>query len=267
MPAVAVVTGANKGIGFYIAKGLLSAGCTVILACRDAARGEAARKQLVDETRNSNATVVEMDIASTASVSRAVATTRQLHPGGIDILVNNAGFAFKTNATEPFGLQARETLAINYFGTQNAMRGFISILNPTSGRIVNVSSRAGLLSNVSKPLAEELSDPRMTLDRADALMREFIALAEQGKHTNRGWANSAYGTSKIGENLLTKIFAREFPKLKINSCCPGWCRTDMAGDEAPKSAEQGADTPLWLALDTSVDATGRFFAERHEISF
>lgn len=85
-------------------------------------------------------------------------------------------------------------------------------------------------------------------------MGQFVIAAQQGNHQAQGWPNTAYGTTKIGVTVLSRIQAHILTKTRaadgilLNACCPGWVRTDMAGSKAPKSPEEGAQTPTYLAL-------------------
>ncbi|EGW00853.1 Carbonyl reductase [NADPH] 1 [Cricetulus griseus] len=85
-------------------------------------------------------------------------------------------------------------------------------------------------------------------------MNKFVEDTKRGMHEKEGWPNSAYGVTKIGVTVLSRIRARELSqqrradKILLNACSPGWVRTDMAGPKAPKSPEEGAETPVYLAL-------------------
>jgi len=254
-----VVTGSNKGIGYEIVRKLKHSfgnHARVVLCSRDKLRGEEAVSLLVREGLDVDLGI--LDIASKESIDSFV---EFLGPyGGVDILVNNAGFAFKNKATEPFGEQARTTIDINYYGTLHLSHALLPLMKP-DGRIVNVSSMAGKLKILSEARQQQFAAPDLTEDQLTTLMEEFVALAEKGTHTDHGFPNTAYGMSKVGVSALTRIMARDHPQLKINACCPGWCRTDMAGSSASKSAEQGAETPFLLCTGDQIQ-TGQFWSEQ-----
>jgi len=265
MASLAVVTGANKGIGFFITKILVSSGSVsnVILTARSPDLGLKAVQEISNsKTNNTQLSFHQLDISDQTSVSTFTDYIKATYPGGIDILVNNAGIAFKGSATEPFAEQARVTLGINYFGTKRVSEALLPLLKE-GGKAVFVSSALGLLSSITNPaLKDQLISPLLTLASLDELMSSFILEAEKGTHKEKGWPGSAYGTSKIGMSALTRIYARQYPKLQVNACCPGWCRTDLAGDRAPKSAEEGADTPSFLALSPPPAVSGALFSDR-----
>jgi len=272
MSTVAVVTGANKGIGYWITKNLLLSNklSHVILTARNTNLGKAAQETLSTECHSTNTKLLfhQLDIEDEKSIDNFSSFLSENFPQGLNILVNNAGFAFKNAATEPFGHQAKITIGINFFGTLKLSQKLISHHLNDNSCVVNVCSRAGLLSKITNPeLKNQLSSDTLTLERLETLMNEFVQAAEKNEHQKFGWPNSAYGTSKIGEGALTRVHAKMFPKIHIFGCCPGWCRTDMAGDNAPRSAEEGADTPTWLALSPPPNASGSFFGERKQISW
>ena len=293
MAKVAVVTGANKGIGYHIARNLcrdLPAASTVYVGSRDAARGEAAVAKLRGEGF-AGAELLQLDITDGGSVAAAAATLRKAHPDGVDILVNNAGFAFKNGvwatlsprrlplphqlpatlaaAPESPGVQAKETLRVNYYGTLQTCEALLPLLRP-NGRVVNVGSMAGGMSSWSSELRAEFLEPSLDVPRLSALCERFIADAEAGDHEAKGWPGTTYGMSKAAVHALTRIHAAQMKSagngITVNVCCPGWCKSDMAGwERPPKSAEEGADTPTWLALQEGEGApTGLFFSDREQ---
>ena len=267
---VAVVSGANKGIGFHIARGLcagLPASSTVYVGSRDAANGERAAAAINADGLRSNAKFLQLDLTDESSISAAAATLRDAHPDGIDVLVNNAGFAFKNAATEPTGVQAKVTLGVNYYGTRAVCAALVPLMKP-NGRVVNVGSMAQ--SAVSGALQEQLLSPSLDMPKLDELCANFIRDAEAGIDLeSRGWPTSTYAMSKAAVHGLTRIYAADQLAagngVTVNVCCPGWCKSDMAGwDRPPKTAEEGADTPLYLALLEADGAapTGLFYSDR-----
>jgi len=110
-----------------------------------------------------------------------------------------------------------------------------------------------LLSNCSPELRKVFCSETITEEELTAKMNEFVAAAQDDSHIDKGWPGSAYGVSKIGVTVMTRIHARCMHEqgkedILINACCPGWVKTDMAGPRAPKTPDQGAETPVYLAL-------------------
>ena len=263
---VALVTGANKGIGFHIAQGLcrqLGKGSAVVVCSRDAARGEALVAEL--DTGGATAHLLQLDLTDQASVDAAAARLRSEFPSGLDIVVNNAGFAFKAAATEPFGQQARATLDVNYYGTLRVCEALFPLVKE-GGRVVNVGSMAGGLSSWQPEMATRFLAPDLTVAQLSPLLETFVVAAAAGNNQASGWPNSAYGVSKAAVHALTRIHAAELRSrgISCNAMCPGWCKSDMAGwERPPKTAEEGADTAIFLAMLPAGDApSGKFFSDR-----
>lgn len=222
----ALVTGANRGIGLAIARGLAESGHHVLAAARSVEKAQQAAEQI-----DGSATGVALDLSEPGVVGEAA---RQLanQYGPIDILVNNAGVLVKDDLDQlgladfVHSLQVHLIAAfelIQTLGVPMRERGW--------GRIVNMTSGWGAF-------AENLEGP------------------------------PAYAISKAGLNALTVKAAQALGEnVKVNSACPGWVRTDMGGDQAPNSVEQGADTPLWLATLPDDGPTGGFFRKRRSIDW
>ncbi|KAF8064523.1 Cbr1 [Scenedesmus sp. PABB004] len=264
---VAVVTGANKGIGFEIARLLAEAGLSVVLTSRSEERGAAALAKLAGgSTAGGAALAVEyrqLDIASPASVAAFAEWLSDAKGGRLDVLVNNAGIAFKGST---FGAdEAAATIATNFGGTRAACEALAPLLAP-GGRIVNVSSSSGLLRGIpSEQLRARFDAPSGGVDELVQLGNAFVADVQAGRHAEAGWPNSMYGVSKALESSYTRLLAKELaPRgIMVNACCPGYCATDMSSWRGTQSAAAGADTPVWLALTPPEDfKTGGFYRDR-----
>ena len=230
---IALVTGGNRGIGFEICRQLARHGLSVVLTARDASKGKAAAKALQDE-----GLAVEfhrLDVTSCRSIRACIAAVARRR-GRIDVLVNNAGVM-----TDPRGSRFldskldtyRDTLETNLYGPLQLAQAVVPLMKATRyGRIVNVSSGQGQLSEM-------------------------------------GAGTPAYRISKTALNALTRIVAAEFhgSNILVNSMCPGWVRTAMGGDGAPRTPEQGAYTALWLATLPDDGPTGGFFRDRKQIAW
>ncbi|XP_020769537.2 carbonyl reductase [NADPH] 3 isoform X1 [Odocoileus virginianus] len=250
---VALVTGANKGIGFAIARDL----CRefpgdVVLTARDEARGRAAVQQLQAEGLSPR--FHQLDIDDLQSI-RALRDFLRKEYGGLNVLVNNAGIAFKTDDPTPFDIQAEVTLKTNFFATRNVCNELLPIVKP-HGRVVNVSSSQGsqALENCSEDLQEKFRCKTLTEEDLVDLMKKFVEDTKNEVHEREGWPSSAYGVSKLGVTVLSRILARRLEekrkadRILLNACCPGWVKTDLGGAHASRTVEEGAETPVYLAL-------------------
>jgi NAD(P)-dependent dehydrogenase (short-subunit alcohol dehydrogenase family) len=224
----ALVTGANKGIGFEVARELARFGMHVFLGARNEKAGRAAAEKLKGA---GEVTFMEIDVSDDGSVRNA-ADELARQTTCLDVLVNNAGILFDDDkdalavTPEIFA----KTLRTNTLGPWLVATTFTPLLKKSSEpRIVNVSSGGGQLE-----------------DGAD------------------GWA-PVYCVSKTALNGVTAQLAAALPKFAINSVCPGWVRTDMGGENATRSVAEGAATIVWLATDAPHDLTGKFVKDRKVI--
>uniref|UniRef100_A0A4W2DN17 Carbonyl reductase (NADPH) n=1 Tax=Bos indicus x Bos taurus TaxID=30522 RepID=A0A4W2DN17_BOBOX len=250
---VALVTGANKGIGFVIVRDLCRRfSGDVVLTARDEARGRAAVQQL--QAEGLSPLFHQLDIDDRQSI-RALRDFLRKEYGGLDVLVNNAGIAFKTADTTPFHIQAEVTMKTNFFGTRDVCTELLPLIKP-QGRVVNVSSSQGsqALENCSEDLQEKFRCETLTEEDLVDLMKKFVEDTKNEVHEREGWPNSAYGVSKLGVTVLSRILARRLEekrkadRILLNACCPGWVKTDLGGAHASRTVEEGAETPVYLAL-------------------
>ncbi|XP_056147566.1 carbonyl reductase [NADPH] 1 [Lampris incognitus] len=266
---VAIVTGSNKGIGLAIVRALCKQfQGDVFVTARDSGRGQAAVESLVSE--GLNPMFQQLDINDLNSITAAANFFKQKY-GGVDVLINNAGIAFKVADTAPFAVQAEVTLKTNFFATRDMLTHFLPIIKP-GGRVVNVSSSVGsrALNLCSPALQERFRSKDLTEEELLGLMQRFVQETKDGKHKEGGWPETAYGVSKTGLTVLSMILARRLSKerpndqILLNACCPGWVRTDMAGPKATKSPDEGAVTPVYLALlpQGATEPHGRFVSEK-----
>lgn len=236
---VALVTGSNRGIGFEIAKQLAMKKIQVVLSSRNSANGEAALKRLTrDDGGIKKVVSMQLDVSNQASVDRILDEVEQTF-GRLDILVNNAAILMDRDdvvASNADLETVKTTLETNLIGAWRMCKAFIPLMkNNNYGRIVNVSSGAG----------------------------EFEYMATSGGY----WP--AYCVSKASLNALTVMLASELKgtNILVNAVCPGWVRTDMGGSNAPRSVEEGAATPVWLATLPDGGPTGLNFYDKKQISW
>lgn len=233
--SLAVVTGANRGIGRAIAEGLVRSGHHVVMAGRNVAAIESAAAE-VGTIGPGTAEGVVLDVTSDASVVGLVEHLRALTP--LTLLVNNAGVYLEAphvrgsapNAIVDQPIEVfRETMETNLYGPVRMMQALWPLM-ADGGSIVNLSSGNGQLE---------------AMDGGDG----------------------AYSVSKTALNAATKKFAAELRphNISVNAMCPGWVHTEMGGPEGDRTPDQGADTALWLASLAPLELTGGFFTDRKRI--
>ncbi|XP_065834990.1 carbonyl reductase [NADPH] 1-like [Oscarella lobularis] len=271
---VAIITGANRGIGYAIVKALASAfDGDVLLTARNSKLGEKAAGEL-NASGLKQIKFYQLDVTDESSIELLRKHVVSYY-GGVDVLVNNAGVLYKTASTVPLPEQARETVKVNFTAVLNLTKALMPFLRSHS-RVVNVSSQLGKLGKLKSTVlkAKFASDSLQESELVD-LMNQFVKDVEAGVHIERGWPpeSSAYYTTKIGLNALTKILAKDAAALSgkedilINTCCPGWVKTEMSGPGATKSPDEGAETPVYLATLPQGSPAGKFFYNKSIIDF
>jgi NAD(P)-dependent dehydrogenase (short-subunit alcohol dehydrogenase family) len=224
----ALVTGANKGIGFEVVRELARMDFRVFLGARNVKAGRAAVEKL---SAGGDVVFIEIDVSDADSIRSAFEEVAG-QCDHLDVLINNAGILLDedksalTITPEIF----ETTLRTNTLGPWLVTQAFVPLLKKSSEpRIVNVSSGGGQLE-----------------DGTD------------------GWA-PGYCVSKTALNGVTVQLAAALSKFAVNSVCPGWVRTDMGGEGANRSVAEGAATIVWLATDAPHDLTGKFVKDRKVI--
>uniref|UniRef100_UPI001CB8E1C3 carbonyl reductase [NADPH] 1-like n=1 Tax=Erigeron canadensis TaxID=72917 RepID=UPI001CB8E1C3 len=276
---IAVVTGANRGIGFEIAHQLALQGITVVLTSREIAVGEESAKVL--QEGGLKVVFHQLDVLDQESIDTFCAWIKENY-GGIDILINNAGFNHNVGSENSVEF-ADKVIATNYNGTKNMIKATIPLMkpNPAGARIVSVSSRLGRLNGRKNrisddELRQQLEDPdSITEELIDGTVNKFLEQVKDESWTSGGWPqnNTDYSLSKLAVNAYTRLVARELAdrpegeKIYINCYCPGWVKTAMTGWAGQITPEEGADTAIWLSLLPDMRISGKFFAERREIHF
>ena len=228
---IAIVTGGNRGIGREIARQLAKQDIVVIIGVRDPEKGERAVAELKDE----GVTIYShlLDVNDTKVVKHFVENAEKSY-GAPGILVNNAGVYPEKTESKFLDTKTsvwRETFETNLFGAMRMCREVVPFMKKLrQGRVVNISSGLGQMHQM-------------------------------------GEGSPAYRVSKAALNALTRTLAAEVAGsgILVNSMSPGWVRTAMGGEAAPRSVEEGADTAVWLATLPSNGPTGQFFRDRKPI--
>jgi len=268
---IAVVTGANKGIGLAIVEKLcktLGSDWHVYLTARNEERGLDAVKSL--KSKGYAPYFHQLDLEDSNSSTQLAAFIKEKY-GGLDILINNAGMAYKQNSTAPVAEQAEVTVRTNFWGTLQVCEALFPLLRPHA-RVVHVSSGVAFMSyHKASPELQQKLRKDFTLDQLKQLMTEFVDAAKENKIASLGWMPSTYGASKVGQTLLCQIQAKQIKSsgiedVLVNACCPGYVDTDMTSHKGTKTVEQGCDTPVFLATELPAGGpNGSFFAERKEL--
>ncbi|GBF50845.1 short chain dehydrogenase [Leptospira ryugenii] len=226
---IALVTGANRGIGKQVALDLASLGIRVVVGSRNLEEG----KKTVEEiaAKGGFAQVQVLDVSDDLSIQSVFSFIKQTF-GRLDILINNAGILLDRGTFLETNLRdLNQTFLTNVQGPFRLTQVFLPMMKEQNyGRIVNVSSGMGQLSEM-------------------------------------GGGYPAYRISKAAINAITKIVSGEVSgqSIKINSVCPGWVKTDMGGPNASRSVQAGAETIVWAACLPAEGPTGKFFRDKKEI--
>jgi len=228
---VALVTGANRGIGLEVCRQLAARGLTVVLGSRDAGKGERAVAAL--GVGKGTVLPCQLDVTDPDSIERTRARVTADF-GRLDVLVNNAAILYDTwqHAVDADLAQVREALETNLFGAWSMVRAFLPLLRRSRhARVVNVSSEAGSLSTM-------------------------------------GGGTPAYSLSKAALNALTRMLAAELrtERILVNAVCPGWVATDMGGKGGRPVAE-GAASVVWAAMLPDDGPTGGFFRDGRPLAW
>lgn len=237
---VALVTGANKGIGLEIARQLGQADVTVLLAARDSLLGQAAADMLNSEGLAVHP--IQLDVTNSKSVENA-AEWIETHHERLDILVNNAGISDLADGPPSTGSieSARRLMETNFFGALTVTQATLPLLRrASSASIVNISSSLGSLAGNADP-----------------------------KSTYYGVRLMGYNASKAALNMLTIQLAQELrdTQIVVNAVCPGFVKTDLNGNTGNLSATQAAALPVRLALLQHDRFSGRFVNTGGEVAW
>lgn len=225
----ALVTGANKGIGFEVVRQLLSINFNVILTARNREKGLMAYNLF--KNHEEKLFFVQMDVGNEDSIKKAAKEVKSKNIK-IDVIVNNAGVLLDSESiNEVSSEKILTTFRVNTLGPILVIQNFLSSINK-NGRIINVSSGLGAFSEMSS----------------------YAPI---------------YSISKSALNAVTKQFSFSLKEknISVNSVSPGWVKTDMGGSNATRTVEKGAETIVWLAEEASHNLTGKFFRDKKELDW
>jgi NAD(P)-dependent dehydrogenase (short-subunit alcohol dehydrogenase family) len=226
---IALVTGANKGIGYEIARQLAEKGFHVFIGARNADAGKHAAASI--QKNGGSAEFLEIDVSDRTSIENA-AKVLSASADHLDVLVNNAAIMEDDGSVTKVKDEVfLRTLTTNTLGPLRVTQAFRSLLEKSgSASVINLSSGLGQLNDM-------------------------------------GDSNPTYSISKTALNAVTRQFAAALRDkgITVNSVCPGWVKTDMGGPNAPRTVQQGADTVTWLATEAPRDVTGQFLRDRRQI--
>ncbi len=224
---VILITGANRGIGKEIAKQMAARNWQVIVTARDYSKAVQSAKEI-----GSNSFALQLDVQNEDSVKKAAALIEKEFKK-LDVLVNNAG-VIGNKSMQEFDLdQISSVLDTNLMGPIRTSKYFMPLLKKSDdARIINISSGMGEMASL------------------------------------KGGGYGAYRLSKAALNSFTILLAAELEhrKVKVYSMCPGWVKTEMGGNSAPRSLEKGAETAVWLATESKV-ASGKFYRDKKIIDW
>ncbi|KAK9725225.1 hypothetical protein RND81_05G129700 [Saponaria officinalis] len=262
-----IVTGSNRGIGFAIAKKLAQFGLTVILTSRDPTKGEQALELLKSQGLGDYVHFYPLDISRPHSIF-AFASWFNLNFGVLDILVNNAAVSF--NGIHENSVEHAETVInTNYHGPKLLIESLLPFFRSSSSksRILNLTSRLGLTSNVRNPKTRAIleDEENLNTDRIEEVVKSFLNHVKKGVWEKEGWPEiwTDYSVSKLALNAYSKLLAKELQNrnITVNCYCPGFTQTGMTGGKGSRTPDNAANVAAKLALlPPHCLPTGEFFA-------
>lgn len=270
-----VITGSNKGLGFGILRILAQKDphkYQFIMAVRSVERGQQAVKELAKELEGIDAQidVHELDITKTSSIDAFVEWINEKYRF-IDCLFNNAGVMIKT---DKFNIDVvEETFATNVNGTIDLTEKMIPYVKE-DGKIIFMGSRLGLLSFLqSQSLQDQFLSNELSIDGLQKMVTDFKEAVKEGDYAKYGWIEKPYYVSKMFINTYARLLAKTKEMLSQNiqvyAASPGYVKTDMTSNDADRTIEEGADTPVWLVelpWELKMDYQGQLIHDREVLS-
>lgn len=244
---VAVVTGANKGLGYSIVKKLCEKySGKVYLTSRDERRGGKACEEL--KKLGFNPSFHQLDVSDKESVNNFVKHIREQNEE-VEILINNAGILFLKDAPEPKTFQAEQTVFVNFTALVDFTEAILPFVK-NGGRIVNITSSSGHLCRIpSEELRRKFQSETLTLEELKTLVNSYVEDVKQDQEIKE-WGDSPYVVSKVAVNAYTFMLHRRLaPKgITVNCVHPGYVMSDMTRGGGSITPDDAADVPVRLAL-------------------
>jgi NAD(P)-dependent dehydrogenase (short-subunit alcohol dehydrogenase family) len=263
---IALVTGANKGIGFEIVRQLAEQqpATTILLGSRSQSNGDAALAKLPEAARK-NVKVLVLDVTDDASVQAAAAKV-QADYGRLDILINNAGIASYSFDFD----SAKATFDTNVYGVKRVTDAFLPLIPAHSGHISIVSSEVGTWAHYYAPAAlqRQLEDESVQWATIDSIAQKYLAAAKDAAHTGLdafpapSSSFGSYGFSKALVSTYGRMLGRELQAkgIPVLLSTPGYCATDLNQHSGPRSAALGGASCLRV-LQRGVADSGKLFLD------
>ncbi len=273
MSRVALVTGANQGLGYALVGHLLTAldvEDRVYLTARSVERGQRAASRLADSTGRAPL-FHKLDVTDDREVEAALAQASS-HSGGLDIVIHNA--AARISPDRPQAEQARQFVETNNLGTTRLLRRLRGRLKP-GARVVVVASSFGTLRHLPERHRAAFEGADVSLDSLDRVMTRYVDELERGLAAAAGWPDWINVPSKVGQVAAMRVFAREAPAgTLVNAACPGLVDTEASRPwfrdmSAAQSPERAAVDVVWLATLPSgrVSPHGELVQKRRVLPF
>ncbi|XP_073051605.1 short-chain dehydrogenase/reductase 2b-like isoform X2 [Primulina eburnea] len=261
---VAIVTGANKGIGFELVKRLAELGLTVVLTARDGGRGLEAVRVLKGEGLDVH--FFCLDVSNPDSI-KTFASWFQHTFGVLDILINNAAVSFN-GLRENSVTHAETVIRTNFYGPKLLTEALFPLFrcSPVGSRVLNISSRLGMLNKLENPKLKEIlkDEDNLSENQIEDMLNLFLQSVKNGTWKSDGWPQhwTDYSVSKLALNAYSKILAKRYKGngISVNYFCPGFTQTSMTGGKGIHTADAVADVGAWLALlPMEKLQTGKFY--------
>ncbi|KAL9141785.1 hypothetical protein ABFS82_14G127200 [Erythranthe guttata] len=261
---VAIVTGANKGIGLAVVKRLAELGLTVVLTARDGGRGLKAVESLKSEGLYVH--FFCLDVSNPNSIAIFASWFQQAF-GVVDILINNAAVSFN-NIDENSVTEAETVIRTNFSGPKMLTEALLPLFRRSStvGRILNISSRLGLLNKLKNPKLKEilLDEEKLTEVQIEGMVNLFLENVKSGTWEKQGWPHvwTDYAVSKLALNAYSNVLAKRYKGkgISVNCFCPGFTQTSMTGGKGTHTAHDAAEVVARLVLLSPEELhTGKFY--------